>query len=99
MIAFRQQNTPSAPNVNTDIFGAISLAFAFAVTGGIIYLLWKIWRERRIEHLRAFADSLPADERVIFWRLHQDRASWNISRYPRALKKWKRKYKKAPAKA
>ena len=59
MIAFRQQNTPSAPNVNTDIFGAISLAFALGVTGGIIYLLWKIWRERHIEHLRAFADSLP----------------------------------------
>jgi hypothetical protein len=85
--------------VNTELVNAINLAFTFAVTGGIIYLLWKIWRERDMDHLRAFAGSLPADERVIFWRLHQDRASWNISRYPRAFQKWKRKYKNALASA
>jgi hypothetical protein len=70
----------------------MSLAFALAVIGGIVYLLCKIWRERGVEHLRAFAASLPEDERVIFWRLHEDRASWNISRYPKAFARWKRDY-------
>jgi hypothetical protein len=99
MIAHRQQNPRARTNMSTDIFGAVSLAFAFAVTGGVIYFLWSIWRERDMERLKAFAESLPKDEQVVFWRLYQDRGAWNISRYPRALRKWKRKYRKAPASA
>ena len=56
-----------------DIFPAASLAFALAVTGGTIYLLWKLWHEQTLEQLSAFANSLPEDEQVIFWRLLEDR--------------------------
>jgi hypothetical protein len=37
MIAHRQQNLGARTNMSVDIFGAVSLAFAFAVTGGVIY--------------------------------------------------------------
>ena len=73
-----------------DIFPAASLAFALTVTGRGIYLLWKLWHDRSLEQLRDFANSLPEDERVIFWRLLEDRELWNISRYPKAFRKWRR---------
>jgi hypothetical protein len=49
-----------------DIFPAASLVFGLAVRGGIIYLLWKLWHDGELAQLRAFANSLPEDERVIF---------------------------------
>ena len=73
-----------------DIFPAASLAFALTVTGRGIYLLWKLWHNRLLEQLRDFANSLPQDERVIFWRLHEDRELWNTSRYPKAFRRWRR---------
>ena len=73
-----------------DIFPAASFAFTLAITGGTIYLLWTLWHERTLEQLSAFANSLPEDERVIFWRLHEDRELWNTSRYPKAFRRWRR---------
>lgn len=73
-----------------DIFPAASLAFALAVTGGIIYLLGKLWHEQTLKQLRGFANSLPEDEQVIFWRLLEDRETWNTSRYPKAFRRWRR---------
>jgi hypothetical protein len=73
-----------------EIFGSLSLAIAIAATSGIVYLLWKIRHEQAMEELRAFADMLPEDERIVFWRLHRQRDLWNTSRYPKALRKWRR---------
>jgi len=73
-----------------DIVALASLAFALAVSGGVIYLLWKLRHERAVEQLSAFANSLPEDERIILWRLRQDRESWNTSRYPKAFRRWRR---------
>ena len=78
--------------MNIYIFAVATLAFALAVTVAIFCLLWKTRRkEQTIRQLTAFAESLPEDERVIFWRLHQNRAMWNTSRYPRAFQKWKKR--------
>jgi len=56
------------------ILAGASLAFALAVTAAILFLLWKTRHaERTIQQLRAFAESLPEDERAIFWRLYRDR--------------------------
>ena len=73
-----------------DIFPAASLAFALAVSGGIIYLLWKLRHNRALEQLSAYANSLPQEERLIFWRLLQNRGLWNTSRYPKAFRRWRR---------
>ena len=72
-----------------EIFGSLSLAIALAATSGIVYLLWKIRHEQALEELRAFADTLPEDERIAFWRLHRHRDLWNTSRYPKAFRKWR----------
>jgi hypothetical protein len=85
--------------MSTHIFAAASLVFGLMMVGGVVYLLCKIWREREMQCLTSFADSLPEHERVIFWRLWHDRASWNTSRYPKALKRWKREYQKISATA
>ena len=77
-------------------FAVASLAFTLAVTAVILCLLWKPRREQRtIQQLTAFAESLPEDERAIFWRLHQNRELWNISRYPRAFHMWKKRRRRA----
>ena len=73
-----------------DIVALASLAFALAVSGGVIYLLWKLRHERAVEQLSAFANSLPEDERIILWRARQDRELWNTSRYPKAFRRWRR---------
>jgi len=73
-----------------DIVVTSSLAIAGTVTGGILYLLWKLWRDQTLEELNAFANSLPEDERAIFWRLHKHRDLWNTSRYPKAFRQWRR---------
>jgi hypothetical protein len=78
--------------MNIYIFALASLAFVLAVTAAILCLLWKTRHdEKTIRQLKAFAESLPEDERAIFWRLHQNRALWNSSRYPRAFQKWKKR--------
>jgi hypothetical protein len=78
--------------MNIYIFAGASLACALAVTAAIFCLLWRRRREEQtIQQLRAFAESLPKDERAIFWRLYQDPALWNTSRYPRAFHKWKKR--------
>ena len=73
------------------IVAVVSLAFALALLGAIIGLLWKSARERTLERLSAFAATLPHDERAIFWRLRQERELWNASRYPKAFQKWKKR--------
>ena len=40
-------------------------------------------------NLKAFAASLPEDERVIFWRLYDMKPLWKVSRYDGAFQKWK----------
>ena len=78
--------------MNIYILALASLVFGVAVTAAIFCLLWKARREEEsIRQLKAFAESLPEDERAIFWRLHQNRALWNSSRYPRAFQKWKKR--------
>jgi hypothetical protein len=77
------------------ILAVASLVFAVAVVGAIIRLLWKAARERAMEHLSAFAATLPEEERPIFWRFHQERDLWNASRYPKALQKWKKRQLRA----
>jgi hypothetical protein len=73
-----------------DIFAAASLAFLLIVGGAMVHLLWKVWRVQTLEQLSDFAKTLPEEERVIFWRLHRHRELWNISRYPKAFRKWRR---------
>jgi hypothetical protein len=78
------------------ILAGASLAFALAVTAAILFLLWKTRHaERTIQQLRAFAESLPEDERAIFWRLYRDRGLWKASRYPRTFQKWKKRHLRA----
>lgn len=72
------------------ILAVASLAFALAVLGAIIGLLWKAARERAMEQLSAFAATLPEEQRAIFWRFHQERDLWNASRYPKAFQRWKK---------
>jgi len=77
-------------------FAGASLAFALAVIAAILCLLWKARREEQtIQQLRAFAETLPEDERAIFWRLYQDRGLWNTSRYPKAFRTWKKRHLRA----
>jgi hypothetical protein len=78
------------------ILAVASLVFALAVLGAIIGLIWKAARERSMERLNAFAASLPGYERVIFWRLHQDRDLWNSSRYPKAFQRWRKQQQQQP---
>ena len=56
-----------------------------------VVLLWKLRQEREteMENLKAFAASLPEDERVIFWRLHDMKPLWKVSRYSGAFQEWK----------
>ena len=70
----------------------VVLAFALAVPAAVLCLLgMKRHEERNIQRLKAFADTLPDEERAVFWRLHQNRHLWNGSRYPKAFQNWKKR--------
>ena len=82
-------------NIYTVVAASL-FGFALAVTAAIFCLLWKARREERtIQQLTAYAESLPEDERAIFWRLYQSRALWGASRYPRAFHVWKKRHRRA----
>ena len=76
-------------SMEMDIFPAGSIVLALMITGAVIYR-WNVWRHRELEQLSAFANSLPDDERVIFWRLWQNPDLWNTSRYPKAFRNCRR---------
>ena len=70
----------------------VAVSFALSVPAAILCLLGrKRHEERTIQQLKAFAETLPDDERAVFWRVHQNRELWNSSRYPRAFQKWKKR--------
>ena len=74
-----------------NIFGALNLCLSLIIAVATICLIWSAWWERRAarKNLQAFADSLPPDEREIFWRLYEAQGSlWYLSRYPEALDDW-----------
>ena len=82
--------------MNIYSFALASLAFALAVAAAYLGLQWKTRREEQtIRQLTAFAETLPEEERVIFWRFHQNRELWYRSRYPRAFQKWKKRQLRA----
>jgi len=82
--------------MNIYIFAVASLAFALAVTAAILCLVWRTRRKQEtIRQLTGFAETLPQDERALFWRLYQNRELWNGSRYPKAFHKWKKRHLRA----